>query len=76
MPRPLTSVDKDKYNIGMYMEHGQLNEQRRVEAYEKYYKVKFQRMCEKKAITIYEDYRSRVKKDYEQKKSQAYVDKS
>jgi len=46
-PRPLTKVDKDKYQIRQFMENGQIKQDRREEAYEQYYKVKFERMCEK-----------------------------
>lgn len=75
-PRNLSTVDKQKYRIERYMEGGQVKEHLRNEAYEKYYGKKFESMREKKAMSIYQDFLSRVKNTYAQKKQVMLVDKS
>ncbi len=75
-PRPLNQVDQDKYQIGEYLENGQLIETKRSEAYEQYYKVKFERMCDKQAVDLYKDYLSKVKSEYELKKKKIFSNKS
>lgn len=52
-PKNLTTVDKNKYNLEKYVEGGQIKEHLKEEAYKKYYSIKFQRMQEKKALSIY-----------------------
>lgn len=49
------------------MEKSTLIPAKRTEAYEKYYKQKYERMCEKQAEGLYEDYLKRVKNQFDQK---------
>lgn len=76
-PRPLNSVDKDKYALQACLDlNGQVKEHKQTEAYEQYYSVKFKRMCEKQAVGMYKDYLARVKSDYETKKQAIFSNKS
>ena len=58
------------------MDNGHLIESMRDEAYKQYYKVKFKNLCLKQADVLYEDYLSRVRSEYDNRKKKMVHNKS
>ena len=49
------------------MDMGSLRIDKRNDAYEQYYRLKYERMCEKQAEKLYDNYLKRVKNEFDQK---------
>ena len=75
-PRSLNAIDQSKYQMENFLHNGQLIEEKKNQAYEHYYSIKFKQMQQKQAVDLYQDYLTRIKSEYELKKIRLKNDKS